>query len=126
MFNVICLAFLKLNHKLFVKKKSTVLLLFLVIGVFINAQVSSVSYPSGYLSEERISQMLENSRKRGMKELEIQKESQLLHLSLKKQNDAIANGTYNNNIGQKTIQPQPILAAGCNNPGFESGTTAGW
>ena len=105
-------------------KKSILLLVFFIVSVFIKAQITSISYPSGYLSEKRISEMIENSKKRGMKESEIQKESELLHISLKKQQDAIANGTFNNN--QRTISPPPIVAAGCNNPGFETGTTAGW
>ncbi|MFI5141208.1 MAG: hypothetical protein ACHQII_02525, partial [Bacteroidia bacterium] len=93
----------------------------LITAIKLKAQIHSISYPSGYLNEEKISQMVEESKKNGTREWELKKYSDHLHQQLKKQQDAIANGTYNN----KTIAP-PQVMAGCTNVGFEDGTTTGW
>ncbi len=101
---------------------TTFLLLNIVVTINLKAQIRSISYPSGYLSEEKIFQMLEESRKNGTQEWELKKLNDILHQQLKKQQDAIANGTYVN----KTIAPPPQVMSGCNNVGFEDGTTNGW
>src|ERR1700752_1907671 len=105
-------------------KKSILLAFFFATSICISkAQVTSVSYPSGVLNEEKITLMLENSRKTGTQEWEIQKLNRLLHNQLEEQNILIANG----NLGQKIIQPQPhITAIGCSNAGFENGNTVNW
>jgi type IX secretion system substrate protein len=94
---------------------------FLTFGL-LKAQIHPIEYPSGYLSEEKITEILENSRKGGTQEWEIQKANEILHKQLKKQNDAIANGSF----GQRIIQPPLINASACVNPGFESNNTTGW
>lgn len=92
------------------------------------AQVTSLEYPSGYLSEERINKILELSRKDGATETALQKKSEMLHNLLKNQNNiASHNRTNNNPFAQKTYTPPGILTnVGCVNPGFEDGTTNGW
>ncbi len=96
-------------------------LLCIITTIGIKAQITSVSYPSGYLNEEKIAQLIENSRKNGMQEWEVQKQQAILHQQLKKQQDAIANGIY----GKRIINP-PQVMSGCTNVGFEDGTTNGW
>jgi len=104
-------------------KKTTILTLIFIAASFVSkAQITSVSYPSGYLSERKITEILENSRKSGTKEWEVQKQSNLLNRQLKKQNSVIEIGTN----AQRLISPPQITAAGCNNAGFENGTASGW
>jgi hypothetical protein len=104
-------------------KKSIFFAICIASSLFTKAQITFVEYPSDYLSKEKISQILEKSKKNGIQEWEVQKQSEILHRQLKKQNDAIANGSF----VQKIIQPPPQVAtAGCNNTGFENGTSSGW
>ncbi|MHB8400764.1 MAG: PKD domain-containing protein [Bacteroidia bacterium] len=105
-------------------KKISFLFIFFIVSVFSKAQITKVEYPSGYLSEEKITQILETSKKNGTPDWELQKHSAILHSQLKKQEQAIANGTYNQN--KRTIQPPQVLVGACTNPGFEDGTTNGW
>ncbi len=108
-------------------KKFILLFTFFMVSVFIKAQITSVSYPSGYLSEEKIAHILEESRKNGTTGTELEKHNEMLHKLLKKQNDVIANGTFNtNSFEQRYVQPPQIMQTACTNPGFEDGTTNGW
>lgn len=66
--------------------------------------------------------MIEASQKNGTHGVELKKYNDFLHRQLKKQQEAIANGTYHN----KTIAPPPQVMAACTNVGFEDGTTNGW
>ena len=106
-------------------KKAILLLVLIVSSIFAKAQVTSLEYPSGFLSEEKITTILEVSRKKGVKEWEVQKQNEFLHREMKKQALAMANGTYYN---QKNVTPLPrqVASAGCNNAGFEDGTSGGW
>lgn len=119
---------LKISNISIMSKKSTLLFILLIsINLFIKAQTGPIEYPSGYLSEEKIAQQLEKSRKNGIQEWEVQKQNAYLHAQLKKQNEDISNGTFNNNISQQRfIQPNQIMVGPCANPGFETNTTAGW
>ncbi len=99
-----------------------ILALCFITTINLKAQIHSVSYPSNYLSEETIDKMVEESKKNGTQEWELNKYNDFLHQQLKKQQDAIANGTYNN----KTIVAPPQVMAGCTNIGFENGNTSGW
>ncbi|HKC67945.1 MAG TPA: T9SS type A sorting domain-containing protein [Bacteroidia bacterium] len=76
-----------------------------------------------YLSEEKISQILEKSRKKGVKEWEVQKQNKILHQQLKKQNEAIANGTF---LQKTVLPPLHVNSSVCFNAGFENDTTLGW
>ncbi|MFI5141051.1 MAG: PKD domain-containing protein, partial [Bacteroidia bacterium] len=107
-------------------KKILLLLVFFTTSIFVKAQITSIEYPSGYLSEEKITQILENSRKNGTPAWELQQQNEMLHTLLKKQTQDIANGTFNNSYGQKIIQTPPQVMQACTNPGFEDGTTNGW
>src|SRR6185312_8916814 len=107
-------------------KKSIFLIICIVASIFTKAQITSIEYPSGYLSEEKIYQILEKSRKNGIQEWEVQKQNEILHSQLKKQIEAIANGTYNNSFSQKTIQAPLQVMQACTNPGFETGDVTGW
>ncbi|MHB8403100.1 MAG: T9SS type B sorting domain-containing protein, partial [Bacteroidia bacterium] len=86
------------------------------------AQIHPIEYPSGQLSEERIAEILENSRKSGTNEWEIQKANESLHKQLRAQQQAILEGTYN----QRNNQPPHVNSTACVNPGFESNNTTGW
>ena len=104
-------------------KKNLLLVAFIFIFIGIKAQVTRYEFPSGGLTEETISNILENSRKNGVKEWEIEKLDAALHARLVKQKQAIADGTF----GQKTIQPPlQVNSTSCVNPGFELNNTTGW
>ncbi len=103
-------------------KKTTLLLTLLAASFIGKAQITSISYPSGYLSEEKITEILRNSRNSGTKEWEVQKQNEVLHRLLNKQNTVITNSANT----QKLNPPPQIATAGCNNAGFENGTASGW
>src|ERR1700752_1379609 len=102
-------------------KKIFLLFVFFMASIFIKAQ-NPIAYTTNTLSEAKIQGILDDMRKNGTKDYEIQKTNTFLHTKLKQQNDAMANGTWQ----QKTILPPPQVMAGCVNPGFEDGTTTGW
>ncbi|MFI5141586.1 MAG: T9SS type A sorting domain-containing protein [Bacteroidia bacterium] len=106
-------------------KKSIFLSICLITLLSIKAQITSVEYPSGYLSEEKIAKILQKSRKSGTQEWELQKQNEILHRQLEKQNEVIANGAYSSS-NQKIIQAPPQVMTGCVNAGFETGATNGW
>ena len=99
-------------------KKITLIGLFLLVGLFVKAQISPVEYSSGGLTEEIIIKQLDKSRKSGTQEWEIQKLNQLLHKQLIQQNTNTSSRT-------PTTLPQPNTT-GCVNPGFENGTNSNW
>ncbi len=102
-----------------IKKTTLLTLITCITVVFAKAQTPS----SNLLSEEKINQRLENSRKKGLTPWEIEHQGQFLNKQLKKQNEAITNGTFN----QKTIfTPPQVNNTACSNPGFENGTNSGW
>jgi gliding motility-associated-like protein len=102
--------------------KSLLLAAFIFIFSGIKAQIQPIEYPSGTLSEDKIEQILESSRQRGANAKELQKADASLHKQLRAQQDAIANGTYN----QRLNNPPQVNATACVNPGFETGNTTGW
>ena len=63
-----------------IKKNTVLTLIACIIAGFANAQTSS----SNLLSEEKINQRLENSRKKGLTPWEIKHQGQFLHKQLKK------------------------------------------
>ncbi|HKC69392.1 MAG TPA: PKD domain-containing protein, partial [Bacteroidia bacterium] len=104
-------------------KKLFLVLVFFVTSIFVRAQIQPIEYPTNTLSEEKIQNILENLRKHGTKDDELQKTDAFLHVRLKQQNDAMVNGTW----VEKTILPPPsVQSSPCNNPGFETGNTTGW
>src|ERR1039458_4410383 len=105
------------------KTKTTLFIACTVVAICLKAQITSIEYPSGYLSEEKITQIINTAKQNGTQAWELQRHNENLHQLLKKQQDAIANGTYT--TAQKTIAP-PQVMAGCTNVGFEDGTTNGW
>ena len=103
--------------------KNILLLTFLFVFVGAKAQVHPIEYPSGALSDEKITQILSNLRTHGTSEQEINKANEALQKQLVNQQLAIANGTYN----QRNILPPPqVNSSACVNPGFESNNTTGW
>lgn len=102
--------------------KNILSLAFVFVFIGLKAQIHPVEYPSGTLSEEKIEQILEKSRKNGTKEWELQKANEILHKQLDFQQQAVANGTYN----QRNSQPPQVNSSACVNPGFESNNTTGW
>src|ERR1039457_477978 len=105
------------------KTKTTLFIACTVVAICLKAQITSIEYPSGYLSEEKITQIINTAKQNGTQAWELQRHNDNLHQLLKKQQDAIANGTYT--TVQRTIAP-PQVMAGCTNMGFEDGTTTGW
>lgn len=103
-------------------KKITLSVICFAASLFVKAQITPIEYPSNNLSEEKITQVLENSRKKGVQEWEIQKQNEILHRQLLNQNKIKANGLTQ----QKTNLPPPQVMSGCVNPGFETGDITGW
>lgn len=103
-------------------KKSTLFLGFIFLSLMVKAQIQPIVYESNTLSEEKIQSILKDLRKSGVKKIELQKTNTFLHNRLKLQNEAIANGTWQ----QKMAMPPPQVMTGCVNPGFETNTITGW
>ncbi len=97
---------------------------FILISFFAKAQAPLAEHEANILNEEKITNIIENSRKNGTPEWELQKASLSLHRQLKTQQQAILSGTYNqrNNQSNSTM----VINGPCNNPGFEDGTNSGW
>src|SRR6201988_4298294 len=92
-----------------------------ITTITIKAQVGAVEYPSGYLSEEKITQILEKARKSGTKDWELQKTNAILHKQLENQKNIHPKSVFN----QRIVQPQQIMA-GCVYFGFLKGNCRGW
>src|ERR1035437_5500937 len=109
-------------------KKIVLVSVFFIVSIFSKAQVASIEYPSGYLSEERINQILEHAKKDGASEISLKTRSEMLHNLLRKQNEEGFNNQTNNDFNKKTIHTTPnvLTTVGCVNPGFENGTTSNW
>ena len=58
-------------------KKITLFLVLIVVSFYSKAQIPYTSYPSDYLSEKRIAEILENARKNGTQEWEIERANQI-------------------------------------------------
>ncbi|MEO8762605.1 MAG: T9SS type A sorting domain-containing protein [Bacteroidia bacterium] len=98
-------------------KKSILVAICLLVAQLIKAQNTVYQYPADNLREEKITQLLNNSRKNGVQEWEINKLNLALHNRL--------NGQKNAN--QRTIvNPPQVNSNACVNAGFETGTTSGW
>jgi len=87
-----------------------------------NAQIEFIEHPSGYLSEDKVQQILFNVKKQGIDDNEYATFNNMLHKKLKLQEQAITNGGF----AQKTILPPQVFNTGCANSSFETGTTNGW
>ena len=68
------------------------------------------------LTESKIAQLLDEARKSGTKEWEVEIKKKLLY-------EQKNNPTTNKN---ESSQPPHVNATSCVNPGFEDGTTNGW
>jgi hypothetical protein len=105
-----------------IKKITFLFIACFVASFFMKAQITSIEYPSGVLTEAKITQLLDNSRKKGIKEFEIEIQNNILHKVMQQQK---TNSTLKNN--QKgVVVPPHVNSSSCVNPGFENGTTNGW
>jgi gliding motility-associated-like protein len=101
-------------------KKLSLLFAFLLASVFIKAQVTLVKEPSNeVLTEEKISKILDETRKSGVKEWEIEVKKKVLY---GQKGQPITNQSERN----KNQIPPHINASSCVNPGFEDSTMTGW
>jgi gliding motility-associated-like protein len=105
-------------------KKIFLMFAFFMASVFVKAQISSISYPSGYLSEEKIKQILSDAKKNGISEKEYTSFDVILHRRLKQQEQDILNGAFGQKIAPNP--PQVLAGGGCVNPGFETNDETGW
>ncbi|HXU28524.1 MAG TPA: hypothetical protein VN698_14935, partial [Bacteroidia bacterium] len=102
-------------------KKITLLFTFFIISIFTKAQTNLIQKNSDkqeILTESKIAQLLDEARKSGTKEWEVEIKKKLLYEHL---NQPIA--SQNERGGS---QPPHVNATSCVNPGFEDGTTNGW
>jgi gliding motility-associated-like protein len=110
-------------------KKITLLFLLFMTSFFLKAQVKSYQYPSESFNEATIIQILDNAKKSGTKDWELEQLKEHLYKRLENQQKRLYLGSTNTN-NQKVIgttPPNPMAAcASCNNIGFENGTTSGW
>lgn len=102
--------------------KKLLLAAFIFIFIGIKAQIAPFEIPTGKLTEESISKILEHVKLKGVQQWEIDKLNKLLHTKMTKQQQEVLNGTF----GQKNNIPPHVNSSSCTNPGFEDGTTNGW
>ena len=102
--------------------KSILLLSFFIASFLSKAQIQSLEYPSGYLTEEKIKEILEQSRKSGTQEWEVQRACDILHKQLRKQMEAKSDGSFDQRISPLA----QVNSSACVNPGFENGTSSNW
>jgi len=100
-------------------KKTILFIACLIISILGKAQLANSQKSSELLTEEKITQILNQSRKEGVQEWEIKKANLALHKRLKEQTNL---GINNKGI----ISPPQVNSSGCINSGFESGSTTGW
>ena len=94
--------------------KNLLLAAFIFIFVGIKAQIKTFEVPTGKLTEESITEIVENAKKQGIEQWEIDKLNGLLHAKMAREQKEIAGGIY----GQRNNIPPHVNASGCVNPGF--------
>jgi gliding motility-associated-like protein len=98
-----------------------ILIVFFLVSFFAKAQTNPIQNTSNKqeeLTEEKIAQLLEDSRKSGTKDWEIAIKKNLLY-----QQKGRPSTSQN---AKNTAAPPHVNATSCTNPGFEDGTTNGW
>src|ERR1700741_3656614 len=107
------------------RKKIILFLVFFITSVFVNAQIKAYEYSSYNFNEAKVIEILEQSKKSGTPNWEIEKLKQHLYERLEKQKQRLAAAGNEKKLGPP---PAPMLAcqASCSNLGFESGNTSGW
>jgi gliding motility-associated-like protein len=106
-------------------KKNLLLVAFAFIIVGIKAQTAAIEFPAEtVLTEKSINKILDESRKKGIKEFEIEMQNKGLHRRMQQQkaNYALGNGSAHKTI----VTPPQVNSSGCVNPGFENGTNSNW
>src|SRR6185437_567170 len=103
--------------------KKLLLATFIFIFLGIKAQTAAIEFPSETLTEKSINKILDDLRKKGVKEFEIQIRNEKLHKIMQKQQ---AGSFLNNENALRGSVPPQVNSSGCNNPGFENGTTSAW
>jgi hypothetical protein len=91
-------------------KKNIFFIACLVASIFAKAQTAE------YLSEKKITKILEKSKKSGTPEWEIEIKKKLLY---EQKNKPVINE-------KESLQFPHVNSSSCTNPGFEDGTTNGW
>src|ERR1700745_2496912 len=107
------------------RKKIILLLAFFITSLFVNAQIKAYEYSSYNFNEAKITEILEQSKKSGTPNWEIQKLKEHLYNRLEKQKQRLAAASNEKILGPP---PAPMIACqpSCSNLGFESGNTSGW
>ncbi len=105
-------------------KKNLLLIAFIIVFTGIKAQTEPIEFPRELLTEQSISSMLKESRKSGVKEFEIQIQSDMLHKIMQRQK--IGNYNEDGSVQRGATPPLQVNTSGCTNPGFENGSTSGW
>jgi gliding motility-associated-like protein len=105
-------------------KKIFLLIAFCVASVFVKAQEAQMfSYPSSEFNEATIIKILDESKKKGTQQWEIERLKQHLYKRLEKQKNNAALGANQKNL----MPPSPMAANGpCTNIGFDNGSISGW
>ena len=103
--------------------KKLLLATFIFIFLGIKAQTTAIEFPSETLTEKSINKILDDLRKKGVKEFEIQIRNEKLHKIMQKQ---LAGSFLNNENALRGSVPPQVNSSGCNNPGFENGTSSNW
>ena len=112
-----------MNIKLVYMKKIYLAVIALVfLSSFTKAQIKAYSSPSVILTDEIISQRLNEARKAGTSEWDIEHYKQGLVKLMRSQQNNLALG-----MDAKGMPPSPLACnPGCTNIDFENGTTSGW
>ena len=107
-------------------KKIFLLLTFFIASVFTKAQVKAYEYSSADFNEASIVKILDESRKNGTPEWEVEKLKEHLYKRLENQKQRMLAQAAN----QKGIVAPPNVMLACNpactNMGFDNGSNSGW
>lgn len=80
-------------------------------------------YPSQILTEEKIANLVEESRKSGTSASELEMFNKILHAKMQKQQKDYLYGTSSSS---QRNGPMQVNSTACVNPGFENGTNSNW
>ncbi len=103
-------------------KKTILLFTFFVTSVCAQAQAQQQYYTTPIINGEFISKRVEQIKKDGADEKEVQHLKDHLNKLMQKQKEEILAGTF----VESRLAPPPQVLSGCINTGFEDGTTNGW
>lgn len=104
-------------------KKILPVIFIIFFCISVKAQLNYVEHSGNLQSKkETIARKIEEQRKKGIKDTELEKAYIRLNEKLSKpQHTLHGNGNF-----ERMVSPPSQILSGCTNPGFENGTTSNW